>query len=431
MKLGRVFFLGLICGMFFTAKAQTDMKDVFSPDNPNIIYADQPKNYTGSPLVFIEGISDQPQPKDWKDELKIRLFGSMDLPKPEIQKPLPPLDQTPELKQEGILVNSAFGEKKWVQFVPHTHEWNFILQLLNNHEVVVEETIRFIVTEQTKPLVRDWPQQEIIPLKATLNGHEIPFVIQQRENRTSFSLPNLTAGLHQLKLSYLLKDSFSASLNKAFLSIPLTGTGWMLPVNSFSGVVLLPTKAKLNDFKTLLGKNKQEIKDAFEFQEDETGSIFFRATHLIPEKTQIQMDFQFSFQQLQKETFWSFLNNNPSWLIFGILISIILGYLILNIIEFQMISDEEMIHKKKCTYYPSPVLNFLHRVFEITLGILLLFLVTFIVSLYTQNTLSWKQWAFLIILSMGLIFVVDRVILKPRYQHVLKLKRDLLTKGWK
>ncbi|MBR6231785.1 MAG: hypothetical protein IKQ99_01645, partial [Alphaproteobacteria bacterium] len=93
MKKWGILIGGLILGFVLSGQAQTEMEQIFSSDNKNIIYSGKPKDYKGSPLVFIEGISDKPQPKDWKDELKIKLFGSMELPQNEVQNPLPPLQQ--------------------------------------------------------------------------------------------------------------------------------------------------------------------------------------------------------------------------------------------------------------------------------------------------------------------------------------------------
>ena len=145
---------GLILGLILKVQAQTDMEALFSSNNKNIIYTNQAKNYTGSPLVFIEGISDKPQPKNWKDELKIKLFGSMELPKPEIQKPLPPLEQNNKSVQESIKINTLFGKEKEVLFAPHTNEWNFIIQILNDHEISIQEDIQFIRTDEVQNPVR-------------------------------------------------------------------------------------------------------------------------------------------------------------------------------------------------------------------------------------------------------------------------------------
>ena len=118
MKSWGILIGGLILGIACAGFAQTDMNSLFSGENKNIIYSGEAKEYTGSPLVFIEGISDQPKPKNWRDELKIKLFGSMEIPQKEAQKPLPPLQRWSPSRQSRRGRRSLQTRPAWNRKIP-------------------------------------------------------------------------------------------------------------------------------------------------------------------------------------------------------------------------------------------------------------------------------------------------------------------------
>ena len=75
----KIFFL--LCFFCFPILAQEITDNTFNENNPNLVYDNEAKVYSGGSFVYIQGISDKPQPKTWMDKAKIRLFGSMDIPK--------------------------------------------------------------------------------------------------------------------------------------------------------------------------------------------------------------------------------------------------------------------------------------------------------------------------------------------------------------
>ena len=70
----------LLCFFLLPAFAQEINNNTFNENNPNLILDNEPKTFQGGGLVYIDGISNKPQPKTWMDKAKIRLFGSMDIP---------------------------------------------------------------------------------------------------------------------------------------------------------------------------------------------------------------------------------------------------------------------------------------------------------------------------------------------------------------
>ena len=420
MKSWGILIGGLILGIACAGFAQTDMNSLFSGENKNIIYSGEAKEYTGSPLVFIEGISDQPKPKNWRDELKIKLFGSMEIPQKEAQKPLPPLQQTNV--QDSITINTLFGKEKEVAFVPHTADWNFIIQILNDEDISVQEEIQFIKTADVPDLIRDWPKQNLTLMSAQINGQEIPLQIEEKSDSLQLKLPQLETGVYKLRLNYLIRKVGDFGKKKGKLAIGLTEMGWNLPSDSFNGIILFPTK--INDVKTqfLLGKNHQEIEGAFENQTDEQGALFFRATHLMPAHSAIQMNLDLTFDSFVKKGIWEKIKESTSTLIFLISLGVIFLYLILNVIEIKITPLGTFPEKKN--FSNNSFKNFLHRTGEIWLGLSLLWLIAFGVLYLTNNRFNSLQIQILFLIPIVFVLIMDYVLLYPRQETLRKIWRN-------
>lgn len=422
MKKWGILIGGIILGFIVGGQAQTDMEAMFSSDNQNIIYANQPKDYTGAPLVFIEGISDKPQPKDWKDELKIKLFGSMEIPKAEIQKPLPPLEQNDNNVQKTIKINSLFGGEKEVAFVPHTSDWSFIIQVLNDTEIVIQEDIQFIKTANTPSPVRDWAKQDMQLLKVQINGQEIPLKLSEESDVLRLKFPEFGTGVHKVRLTYLVKGAGIFSKKEAQISLALTNTGWNLPTDSFSGVVLFPVSVQKVKTSFLLGKNHQEIKGAFDSGNDSTGSLFFRSTHLIPENSAIQMNLKLEYDSFIKQGLKEKITNSTSFLIFIVSLGIILLYLILNIIEIKITPVEEMMLKRKFLTSSNMYKNFLYRTREIWIGLVLLWFCTFCILRLMNTSFGTSETFILFLIPIVFILIMDYFLLYPLQEKIKKIR---------
>lgn len=410
MKKWGILIGGLILGFIFGAKAQTDMSALFSSDNENIIYAGQAKDYTGSPLVFIEGISDKPQPKDWKDELKIKLFGSMEIPKGEIQKPLPPL-QAKDL-QQGIKINPLFGAEKEVLFVPHTTDWSFIIQVLNDEEIVIQEEIQFIKTADIPSPIRSWPKQDLHLLDVKVNGLDIPLSITETGNVLSLNIPELEAGVRKIHLAYLIKNAGVFSEKSAQLKLPLTDMGWNLPTDSFNGVILFPNPVQKAVATFLLGKNRQEINGAFDVAQDAMGALFFRATHLMPAHSALQINLNLEYDSFIKISLWDKMMSSTSFVIFIVALMVIFLYLILNIIEIKITPF------MKTKISNNSFKNFFYRTGEIWIGLSLLWIGTAWVSHFMNSPLSAFEIQVLILIPIVFVLMIDYLLLYPRQRKI-------------
>jgi len=311
-----------------------------------------------------------------------------------------------------------------VAFVPHTSDWNFIIQILNDEDILVQEDIQFIKTKDVSVPVRDWPKQNLTLIEAQINGQEIPLKLKEVQDSLQLNFPELETGVYRIHLNYLIQGLGAFGKQRATVSFPLTGMGWNLPTDSFNGVVLFPTKIKEVKAEFLLGKNRQEIKEAFDTQKDEQGALFFRATHLLPAHSVIQMNLDFAFDSFIKKGFWEKRAASTSFLIFIISLGVIFLYLILNIVEIKISSSAELWAKKKSIFSENPFKNFLYRTSEIWVGLILLWAATFGILYLVQSSFNRLEIQILFSLPIVFVLIMDYVLLYPRQENLKKIRRE-------
>ena len=61
------------------ALAQDVTADMFRTDNPNLMNLNEPKEYTGAPLVYIEGVKAPEKANNDMEALQLKLFGTKDI----------------------------------------------------------------------------------------------------------------------------------------------------------------------------------------------------------------------------------------------------------------------------------------------------------------------------------------------------------------
>ena len=297
MKKWLIFF----CLIVFPVLAQEISDSTFTENNPNLIRNNEARQFNGGSFVYIQGISDKPQPKTWMDNMKIKLFGSMEIPN-ETSGTYLSEDSSilnPPETEAGIPIKGFFGESKEIRYVAHTSEWNFIIQPMDENIFSVQENIQFLLTEENH-IIRSWPtlHNNIHFIKAEIDNNSIDFEKELETAKLDFSV--LPAGLHQINLNYTLSINYSQTP-----ILPLVGGDWPLITDRFSGVIL-NGKIELKEPYFLLGQNNQEIPQNFVFQSDERGNVFFMNNHILPAFTQIQLAGKFHDQSPEIEGFKPF-----------------------------------------------------------------------------------------------------------------------------
>ena len=410
-----------LCLVAIPVCAQEISGDFFSDSNPNLIRDSEAQTFTGESLVYIQGISDKPQPKTWMDNVKIRLFGSMEVPNgpqaPNLTN-TPSLD-APQNTENGVFTKDFFGSSRQIKYTPHTSNWDFIIQPINTKTVSIQENIQFLLTQET-PIVRSWPttRQNIDWIKVQLDNRHIP-VNQQQQSRLDFGI--LPAGLHQINLHYTLVSSDP----KNFV-LPLVGDNWPLVTDVLSGVIL-NGKIKLEQSHFLLGQNNMEIPQNFIFQSDEQGNTFFRNNHILPEFTQIQLSSQVSDLAPQYDTV---LFSVSAPMIFFLVLIVILIYFILSACEVYFASLPHLLKKFKYIG-KTPLSRYFYRTGEIIIGSFLLLFLTGLTTVLIQIPLGWKNWIGLLLLVIIGVITVDIFVFLPKQKMVQKIYNNQTKKDKK
>ena len=249
----------------------------------------------------------------------------------------------------------------------------------------------------------------------------IDFMIESDVLKLNF--PKLETGVHKIRLTYLIKNAGTFFKKSAQISLSLTDMGWNLPTDSLTGVVLFPVKIQKADITFLLGKNRQEIKGAFDVERDVSGAVFFRATHLMPAHSSLQLALNLTFDAFVKNGLWNKLISSGSFLIFIISLGIILLYLILNIIEIKITPIEEVFMKKKYSFSENLFKNFLYRTGEMWIGLILLWGGAFFTLYIMKSSFSALEFQFLFLIPVVFIFIIDYLLLYPRQERAKQIWR--------
>lgn len=407
MKKGGVLFFILF--WLCPALGQTEVATLFQKDNPNIILENEARSFDGTPLIYLEGVSDKPQPKTWQDKLKMRLFGSMEIPKGD-QSPELSLDSSFVKKESNTVeIQPAFGQKKVVPLIPHTADWKFVITLTDSNLINVYENMTFILTENTEEMIRDWPvsSKDFHLIKAEIDHKHLPI---QSDNKTSFlKLDKLTPGAHTLHLNYTINQP----QNQSAFVLPLIGKKWPLLADRFSGI-LFTNKPDMGLPAFLIGENQQKFPENFTTQKDNKGNILFKMDKILPQGTQILLN----IPAQRKATANKF---DETMLLFWIALGIILFYTILVCIEIKYMSLEKKL-KKLHHVSLNPIKNFIYRSGEFCAGIFLLLILTGAISYLSGNYLTWNLAQVLILNSLLAIVLVDSFFFHPAQKEIFQMK---------
>lgn len=407
-------WLIVFCLMIFPAFAQEISNDTFNENNPNIIHNNEPREFNGSSFVYIQGISDKAQPKDWMDEVKLRVFGSMEIPKGPSAPTLSSKSSidNPDLKN-GIQTKNLFGQSKTTKFVTHTSNWDFIIQLMDENTVSIQENIQFILTEEMS-LVRSWPipKEKIAFMRTQIDGK---FVSLDKNNRLpQLNFSQLSPGIHRINLQYVV--SIPEVQN---LILPLTDTNWSLITDNLSGIILAG-KLKLEQPHFFLGDNNVEIPQNFTFLTDNQGNIFFKNDHILPPFVQIQLAGKVKNLSPETNEKRSFILNLPISVLGFI---IILLYLILSGVEIAFSSLTYLL-KRFRRIGKNIFSRWFYRMGEITIGCIILLILIFLTSYLLGSFLSIVDYlSFFILIIVGII-TLDRFIFYPKQKMIYKLHKS-------
>lgn len=210
------------------------------------------------------------------------------IPSEEIFNPIP------LLPNGNYTIKTPFGQKTEAAFVAHTTDFYSIIQILNNTDVTIQQTIQFVTTKGRSHFIRtfDLPtdsQMTLINAKRDNKTIDTVKITQDNQKWTIQDNAILSSGIYSYTLSYLIKDAIKPQGDKHHLRISLTGVDWTFPTERFSAIVLLPKKSSVKSHTLLFGSNNVQIDNAFISQSDDKG-IVYHLTRPLPAYADVKID---------------------------------------------------------------------------------------------------------------------------------------------
>ncbi len=219
-------------------------------------------------------------------------FVHIDLPQTIPSEPV--FNPIPLLPSGSYAIKTPFGQKTEAAFVAHTTDFYSIIQVLNDTDVSMQQTIQFVNTKGQAHFSRvfDLPENaQITLLNAKRDNKPIDTMSVSKNNHTWTVQDNaiLSSGIYSYTLSYLIKNAIVPQGDNYHLRLSLTGPDWALPTERFSVIILLPKKASVKSHTLLFGSNNAQIDNSFTSQTDDKG-IMYRLTRPLPAYADVKVD---------------------------------------------------------------------------------------------------------------------------------------------
>lgn len=297
------FFLGvLLCTTIVFAQDQT--AELFRHDNPNLINLNEPAEYRGQPLVYIEGVKAPEKANNDFEELQLKLFGTKDVKSVtkntlELSKNLP---DEPTNQIENFTFQTPFHQTVQAAFIRHIPAFISIIQVLDQKNIIISEHITLMNTEEDKFWTRNLPLSHNTSaqlLGYIQNGQTYSIPEELQEDTLSFKASEpLQMGPNQLIFKYRIQNA----IQQNFLDMDLTGTdiGW--PIAQFKALVLFSTPQHFLENKLVFGTNKLDIPDIYTQTIDSESNTSFMINRIVPPNASIQLHIQLNQNDLPLST---------------------------------------------------------------------------------------------------------------------------------
>lgn len=285
----------------------------------NIKHRETQKNFTifeGQPIVHFDEIL-----SDTRDEMPVDTAAL--LPPPQIQVP------------RDITLSTPLKSTITTAFTPQTTDFIFIVQVLNDSDILVEERFQFITTEAgpfSRALLSGDKQVELIA--AAQNGRALPLFKEKTPDGIRFtSQAPLPQGAHTLMLRYRVKNALTHGGSTWGLDWNLTGNAWPFPINNTVVLVQFPTRTSVFQKELRFGTNDMRFQEAFTVQTDAEGNQLYRLNQLLPAYANVRLLTTFDALKLPPREWDDFWNNHLALLAGSIGFLCLVGYLILTAIS--------------------------------------------------------------------------------------------------
>lgn len=284
-------------------------------------------------------------------------FVHIDLPQQKITEPT--FNPIPLRLMGNYPIKTPFGQETQAAFVAHTTDFISIIQILNNTDIMMQQTIQFVNTKGQDYFIRTFnlpDDAQMMLINAKRNNQPIDTLKIAKENHVWTIKDNtpLPSGIYSYTLSYLIKRIVKSQDNKNHLRLSLTGANWGLPTERFSAIVLLPSKVSVDSQTLLFGSNNVQIDDGFISQNDDKG-VTYRLTRPLPAYADVKIDMV--LDQIPVPSFSEHLAQHFNHFLFFLCLGILVMYTLLTRLYLSHHKNDK-IPLKELSYYSYISLRF-------------------------------------------------------------------------
>ena len=259
-------------------------------------------------------------------------FVHIDLPK-EINKS-ETFEPIPLTIQGTYPIKTPFGKKTEAAFVPHATDFDSILQVHDNKDISLNQTIQFINTSSTGTFSRTFDVtggQDYILISASKNGRPVQLDVKKTQNTWTVLDPQkLPSGIYTYTVSYIVKNALIKQNNSLKLSLSLTGPDWPLPVERFSSIILFPQKTIPTEHSLTFGSNNIVIPDSFVSNVDGNGNISYALSRPLPAYADVKVNTILNDNALTSISLIDKLLSHPEHTLFLLCLIVLLGYTLIT-----------------------------------------------------------------------------------------------------
>lgn len=259
-------------------------------------------------------------------------FVHIDLPRkiktPQKFEPIP-------LEIQGTyLIKTPFGKQTEAAFVPHTTDFNSIVQIHDNKDISLNQTIQFVNTSASGSFSRTFDVtngQNYTLLSATRNG--IPVQMTQTKTQKTWTVSDpqkLPSGIYTYVVSYVIKNALTVQDNTLTVSLSLTGPDWPLPVERFSAVILFPQKTNPIKQNLSFGSNNVVIPSGFVSNIDNNGNISYILTRPLPAYADVKINTVLNDNVLNPISFTDKMLSHLNHTLFILCLIVLVGYTLIT-----------------------------------------------------------------------------------------------------
>ena len=284
-------------------------------------------------------------------------FVHIDLPQ---QKTTEPVFNPIPLQPLGTYpIKTPFKQETQAAFVAHTTDFASIVHILNDTDVVMQQTIQFVNTKGRDHFIRtfDLPDNVQMTLINAIRDNQPVNTITVSKNNRTWTIQDdaaLSSGIYSYTLSYFIKGIIQSQENKSHLRLSLTGTNWALPTERFSAIVLLPAKVSVQSHVLLFGSNNVQINNSFTSQTDDKG-ITYHLTRPLPAYADVKIDMV--LDQIPAPSFSERLTQHFNHLLFFLCLGVLVLYTLLTRLYLSHHKNDK-IPLKELSYYSYVSLRF-------------------------------------------------------------------------